>query len=192
MDLLEYLEDIPEHLQNEGLSKIDPKNHKILRLISPIAKNYYEFSDTVLLKIKPTTYDAWKDFVDKSPYAKQRFSDDDFFQKYYDTHVRIDSFKGPRGYYYIPYLGSVKYGEERIFFRGKGQTEGNLYKSTNWKDDLKDGEEIEYYTTGKIRSIRRYKNGLEHGFEEDWDPRGWKYAIKEWNEGKLINTQYFN
>ena len=87
-----------------------------------------------------------------------------------------------------------------------------LLSELNWRDGFQDGEEISYYTNGKVRYIipwvkgKEYgimkgyhpngqihysiplNDGKEDGIEESWNEDGSLIYTKHWKDGKIINT----
>ena len=140
------------------------------------------FKNIILLQIDPTQY---KKLVDINDYAKERFSDENFFDQYYHLHVRVED----NGIYKMPFLGNARYGEEKGYF----PHERTRY-IRQWKDDQFHGYLKGWYCKAdpslgvseddQIRFILRGKNGKNDGDDEEWHENGERKSMKRWKNGK--------
>ena len=164
--------------------------------------------DEILLNVDPSRY---KELMAINDYANQRFSDEEFFnvyyQRYYWDKEKVDIFNNRT---LTRYLGDREYGdEERWYPNGNKEyiirwvdgfkhgdeewwiEDGSKTTHIRWNDGKKDGTEKTWYADGTIRSVMGWKNERKDGYQEEWEDDGSRSMIIQWKDGDIISEKYF-
>ncbi len=66
---------------------------------------------------------------------------------------------------------------------------GALYRETNYRKGVKQGESRIFSLAGKIKEIDRYVNGVREGLQEGWYEEGPRKFIAQYQKGLLSGEQ---
>lgn len=90
------------------------------------------------------------------------------------------------------YVDGVKHGLCKTYARNSwGDNKRYLSETANYKNGVRHGETVGYYTDGTVSQITNLKNGLRHGAETHFNEDGSKIGIKIFFEGDVVNIERY-